>query len=45
MKPVEIRAQKLSEVATRMMMAGNVNRYLHALRLVMALRARKVAMA
>ncbi|MFZ1659819.1 MAG: hypothetical protein WAT61_13410 [Flavobacteriales bacterium] len=45
MNPFEDRAKKLTEVATRMMMAGNVNRYLHALRLLFALRARTVVAA
>lgn len=45
MKPNVERAEKLMEVATRMMLAGNVERYLHALRLLFALRTRPVAMA
>lgn len=45
MKPNTERARKLKDAATRMMMAGNVERYVHALRLLFALRARQVAMA
>ena len=45
MKPNTERAQKLMNVATSMMMAGNVERYLHALRLLFALRTRAVVMA
>ncbi|HQV37704.1 MAG: hypothetical protein IPO60_02755 [Flavobacteriales bacterium] len=45
MKPNAERAQKLMNAATRMMMAGDVERYLHALRLLFALRMRPVAMA
>lgn len=36
---------KLKQVATRMMVAGDVQRYLHALRLMYALRARTGAVA
>lgn len=42
MEILENRSKKLTDVATRMMLAGNVDRYLHALRLVFALRARTV---
>ena len=45
MKPFATRAQKLNETATRMMLAGNVDRYLHALRLLFALRARTFPVA
>ncbi|MEO5583827.1 MAG: hypothetical protein ABIQ75_00105 [Flavobacteriales bacterium] len=45
MTPNPARAQKLMNAATRMMMAGDVERYLHALRLLVDLRTRPVAMA
>ena len=45
MTPNPARAQKLMNVATRMMMAGDVERYLHALRLLFALRMRPMAIA
>ena len=40
MKPNMERARKLMETATRMMLEGNVERYLRALRLLVALRGR-----
>ena len=39
------RYQKLKRAATRMMMAGDVQRYLHALRLMNTLRSRMAAVA
>lgn len=45
MKPNAARAQNLMNAATRMMVAGDVERYLHALRLLFALRTRHVTMA
>ncbi|MGV9012682.1 MAG: hypothetical protein ACOH13_08830 [Flavobacteriales bacterium] len=45
MKPVDARAKKLNETATRLMMAGNVDRYLHALRLLFTLRTRSLPLA
>lgn len=36
---------KVKALATRLMMAGDVQRYLHALRLMHALRSRGAAMA
>ena len=45
MKPNTERARKLMDTATRMMLAGNVERYLHALRLLFALRGREVEVA
>lgn len=45
MKPNNERAQKLMDTATRMMLAGNVERYLHALHLLFVLRMRTVATA
>lgn len=39
------RYQKLKRAATRMMMAGDVQRYLHALRLMNTLRSRMAAAA
>ena len=42
MQPNIERAQKLQQAATRMMLDGNVERYLHALRLLFALRSRPV---
>jgi hypothetical protein len=45
MKPNMERARKLMDTATRMMMEGNVERYLHALRLLMAMRCRTVVTA
>lgn len=38
MKPNMERAQRLNAIATRMMIEGNVERYLQALRLLFALR-------
>lgn len=45
MKPNAERARKLMDTATRMMLAGDVERYLHALRLLFALRARPMVAA
>ncbi|MBS1546387.1 MAG: hypothetical protein JST38_12340 [Bacteroidetes bacterium] len=45
MKPNTERARKLKDAATRMMMAGDVERYMHALRLLITLRGRSVALA
>lgn len=45
MKPNNERARKLKDTATRMMLAGNVERYLHALNLLFVLRTRAVATA
>lgn len=45
MKPNTERARKLQQAATRMMLEGNVESYLHALRLLFALRSRSVAVA
>lgn len=45
MKPNAERARNLMNAATRMMLAGNVERYMHALRLLVALRGRQVATA
>ncbi|MCC6838697.1 MAG: hypothetical protein IT230_00915 [Flavobacteriales bacterium] len=39
------RAAKLQQTATRMMLEGNVQRYLHALRLLVAVRRRNLALA
>lgn len=39
------RYQKLKRAATRMMMAGDVQRYLHALRLMNTLRSRMATAA
>ncbi len=44
MKPNIERARKLEATATRMMIAGNVERYLHALRLLFTLRNRNTAL-
>ncbi len=45
MKPNAERARKLKDAATRMMMAGDVERYMRALRLLITLRGRSVALA
>lgn len=45
MTPNPARAEKLMNAATRMMMVGDVERYLHALRLLFALRTRPVVVA
>ncbi|HMN07096.1 MAG TPA: hypothetical protein PKD45_15380 [Flavobacteriales bacterium] len=45
MKPNLERAQRLNAIATRMMMEGNVERYLHALRLLCMARMRGLATA
>ncbi|MBP8822604.1 MAG: hypothetical protein KBH07_03035 [Flavobacteriales bacterium] len=39
------RAARLQQAATRMMIEGNVKRYLHALRLLFALRRRNLELA
>ena len=44
LNPIE-RYGKLKQAATRLMVAGDVQRYLHALRLMHALRSRHVAAA
>lgn len=45
MKPNMERAQRLNVIATRMMLEGNVERYLHALRLLFAVRKRNLGVA
>lgn len=45
MTPNAERAQKLMNAATRLMVAGDVQRYLHALRLLFAMRTRTVRLA
>lgn len=45
MKPNAERARKLMDAATRMMLVGDVERYMHALRLLFALRKRSGALA
>lgn len=45
MTPNAERAQKLMNAATRMMVAGDVQRYLHALRLLFAMRTRTIRIA
>lgn len=45
MKPDKGRAARLNAIATRMMIEGNVERYLHALRLIFMLRHRHAALA
>ncbi|MCO5275734.1 MAG: hypothetical protein M9900_12560 [Flavobacteriales bacterium] len=40
MEPNKDRTRKLEGVATRMLLAGNLERYLHALRLLVVLRQR-----
>jgi hypothetical protein len=45
MKPNMERTRKVKDAATRLMMAGDVERYMHALRLLLALKRRSVALA
>lgn len=45
MKPNMERAKRLNALATRMMIEGNVERYLQALRLLFTLRRRNLELA
>ncbi|MBZ0206449.1 MAG: hypothetical protein K8H89_08995 [Flavobacteriales bacterium] len=45
MRPNAERARKLMDTATRLMLAGDVERYLHALRLLFAMRTRPMVAA
>lgn len=45
MKPNMERAQRLSAIATRMMIEGNVERYLHALHLLFTVRRHNTRLA